>query len=117
MKIYVPKTSVIFSDSVKKIRKVSVGERNLDCPEQVVMLVGPTGSGKSTLINVMLNYIVGVKWEDDFRLNLVHETLSDNQTDYITAYVIYHNSHSNVPFTMTIIDTPGFANKAGIKRD
>ena len=121
MKIYRPKTSVIFNDSIKKIRKVSIGERNLDCPEKVVMLVGATGSGKSTLINVIFNYIVGVKWEDDFRLKLISvETpygQKESQTDYITSYVIYHNSHSNVPFTITIIDTPGFGNTAGIERD
>ena len=121
MKIYVPKTSVIFNDSVKKIRKVSVGERNLDCPEKVLMLVGATGSGKSTLINAILNYIVGVQWEDDFRLKLIYDETSlsqvHSQTDYITAYVIHHNSHASVPFTMTIIDTPGFGNTAGIERD
>ena len=121
MKIHVPKISVIFNDSIKKIRKVSIGERNLDSPEKVVMLVGGTGFGKSTLINAMLNNIVGVKWEDDFRLKLIlDETPYDearSQTEYITAYVIYHNSHSNVPFTMTIIDTPGFGNTAGIERD
>ena len=121
LRIYVPKTSEIFNDSVKKIRKVSIGKKNSDCPEKVVLLVGETFSGKSTLINAMFNYIVGVKREDNFRLKLVDEELSSGyaagQTRYITVYVIYHNSHSNAPFTMTIIDTPGLGNTAGIERD
>ena len=121
LKIYVPKTSEIFNDRIKKIRKVSIGEKNLDCPEKVVMLVGGTGSGKSTLINAMFNYIMGVTWDSDFRLKLIYDETSlsqvHSQTDYITAYVIYKNSHSNVPFTMIIIDTPGFGNTAGIERD
>ena len=103
-----------------KIRKVSIGERNQESPEKVVMLFGVTGSGKSTLINAMFNYIVGIKWEDNFRLKLIcKETpLSQNsQTDYITAYVIYHNTHANVGFTITIIDTPGFEDTTGIQSD
>lgn len=38
------------------------------------MLVGATGSGKSTLIDGMINYITDVSWDDDFRFTLVDLT-------------------------------------------
>ena len=38
--------------------------------EKVLMLVGATGAGKTTLINGMVIYIYGVQWADDFRCQL-----------------------------------------------
>ena len=36
------------------------------------MLVGATGSGKSTLIDGFANYLFEVNWEDDFRFTLLN---------------------------------------------
>lgn len=35
------------------------------------MLVGATGSGKSTLVDGIANYIMGVSFEDPFRFTMV----------------------------------------------
>ncbi|XP_046633373.1 uncharacterized protein LOC124312878 isoform X2 [Daphnia pulicaria] len=38
---------------------------------KLIILMGATGCGKSTLINGMVNYILGVKWNDPFRFKCV----------------------------------------------
>lgn len=81
------------------------------------MLVGATGAGKSTLINGIVNYIMGVQWEDEFRFKVVNEEKTSqafSQTSRITAYSIYH---STLPYTLTVIDTPGFGDTTGVASD
>lgn len=39
--------------------------------DKTIMLVGATGSGKSTLIDGFANYLFGVNWEENFRFTLV----------------------------------------------
>lgn len=84
-------------------------------------MVGATGAGKSTLINAMVNYIMGVTWEDDFRFKLAIDepnvSSSKSQTKYITAYTFYPMEGSGLTFKFTIIDTPGFGDTEGLKRD
>ena len=103
-----------------KLRKVFIGEPKPGVPEKVLMLVGATGAGKSTLINGMINYIFGVEWEDNFRFKLIQEEAKSkvhSQTCAITAYTIYCMEGSLVDHTLTIIDTPGFGDTSGLKRD
>ncbi|CAH3036311.1 unnamed protein product, partial [Porites lobata] len=103
----------------KKISKQSIGEPG-QCREQekVLLLIGATGSGKSTLINGMANYIMGVKWEDDFRFQLVIDdpkvSKSRSQTQYITAYTFYPMEGSALSSKLTVIDTPGFGDSEGL---
>ena len=88
---------------------------------KVLMVVGATGAGKTTLINGMTNYILGVQWDDDFRFKLIEEPNSQDQTisqtTCITAYTFYKEKGSPLPYTLTVIDTPGFGDTAGIDRD
>jgi predicted GTPase len=114
----------ITRDNTNQIATVQLGPKNTKfeaTPGKVLMVVGATGAGKSTLINAMVNYIFGVQWEDDFRFKMIVEAASADQsksvTKWITAYTIPAQNGSPVPFTLTIIDTPGFGDTEGIERD
>ena len=91
------------------ITKYEKGKPTLGQPiiEKVLMLVGATGAGKNTLINGMVNYIYGVQWTDDIRVQLISEENAKSQT-LITAYTIYPSEESHFPHTLTIVDTPSF---------
>ena len=69
---------------------------------KVIMIVGETGSGKSTILNSMTNYIYGVKYNDNFRYKLIGE-----RTKKVTSYELTHKN-SILQYKLTVIDTPGF---------
>ncbi|KAG5840261.1 hypothetical protein ANANG_G00186940 [Anguilla anguilla] len=101
---------------IKDFGSEVLGKRN-----KTIMLLGATGSGKTTLINGMINYILGVEWKDEWRFKLIDEvtnkTQAESQTSEVTAYQIHHNEGFKVPYSFTIIDTPGFGDTRGIKQD
>ncbi|XP_074506007.1 uncharacterized protein LOC141776381 isoform X2 [Sebastes fasciatus] len=88
---------------------------------RTIVLFGATGSGKSTLINGMINYIVGVEWEDTFRFQLIDEdqlrSQAESQTSEVTVYKINHQDGFKIDHSLTIVDTPGFGDTRGIARD
>ncbi|XP_056452000.1 uncharacterized protein LOC130387076 [Gadus chalcogrammus] len=90
-------------------------------PNRTLMFLGATGSGKSTLINGMINYILGIDWEDSFRFKLIDEDQSksqaESQTPEVTTYKINHQDGFRVPYSLTLVDTPGFGDTKGIVRD
>nr|CAH0113073.1 unnamed protein product [Daphnia galeata] len=86
-----------------------------------ILLMEETGSGKTTMINAMINYVLGVEFEDDFRFKLVDEQVNQNQahsqTQGVTAYDLHHQNGFRIPFSLTIVDTPGFGDTRGPERD
>ncbi|XP_056014684.1 uncharacterized protein LOC125674781 isoform X2 [Ostrea edulis] len=109
-----------------KTRKLILGNPNLRSEdEKTIMLVGATGSGKSTLVDGIVNYVMGVSFDDPFRFTLVQleeeEKKTHNQaisqTEWITVYKIAPQKGSRLSYTLNIIDTPGFGDTRGIDRD
>ncbi|KAG7231954.1 hypothetical protein INR49_010063 [Caranx melampygus] len=88
---------------------------------RTVILLGATGSGKSTLINAMINYIVGVEWKDQVRFKLTDEdqwrSQAESQTSEVTVYKVNHQEGFNIDYSLTIVDMPGFGDTRGIVRD
>ncbi|XP_053569241.1 uncharacterized protein LOC128659695 [Bombina bombina] len=105
----------------KPYQQYSLGEMNTSKTNKVILLIGATGTGKTTLINGMANYILGVDWEDNFRFKLVHEVTNKSeahsQTSLVTAYQMNHEDGYTIPYTLTLIDTPGFGDTRGIEHD
>ncbi|TRY71292.1 hypothetical protein DNTS_007634 [Danionella cerebrum] len=101
-------------------RKITFG-KSVTKENKNIMMIGATGAGKTTLINSMINYIMGVQWKDEFRFVLIDEgkqkSQAESQTSQITAYKINHMEGFRVPFSLTIVDTPGFGDTKGISHD
>ncbi|CAG0886462.1 unnamed protein product [Darwinula stevensoni] len=114
-----PKMKVM-EDTKNLLAKYEIGiEEGNSRAGKVIMLVGATGAGKSRLINGIVNYSFEVMWEDDFRFKLIEEEDSQypSQKKWVTAYVLRKQEGFALPYTLTIIDTPGFGNEEGIKAD
>ncbi|XP_072900478.1 uncharacterized protein [Hemitrygon akajei] len=105
----------------KHLVNCSFGKPSINHTMKTIMVLGATGSGKTTLINGMINYILGVEWGDNFRYMLTQEetgrSQAESQTSTITAYKLHHQVGFIIDYSLTIIDTPGFGDTRGISRD
>ena len=84
-----------------------------------LMVVGETGTGKTTLLNCYLNYLLGIEISDKFRYKIIYEDPSKfggnekSQTSEVTIYKI----RRPVGKPIIIVDTPGFGDTSGIETD
>uniref|UniRef100_A0A8C1SGW2 Septin-type G domain-containing protein n=1 Tax=Cyprinus carpio TaxID=7962 RepID=A0A8C1SGW2_CYPCA len=111
---FILNTTVVTEEEL--LRKERLGEKNDDKPHKVILMVGETGTGKTALINAMINYIMGVRWEHKIWLEVVG--VSENQTRSQTAAVtVYEVFPQDSPFSLTVIDTPGFGDAENEDKD
>ncbi|CAL8316661.1 unnamed protein product [Gadus morhua 'NCC'] len=94
---------------------------DLSKKNRTIMVLGATGQGKSTMVNRMINYILGVTWDDTFRFKLVDEgtakSQAHSQTSEVTVYKLNHREGFQIDYSLTIVDTPGFGDTRGKERD
>lgn len=82
------------------------------------LVIGKTGSGKTTMCNAMLNWAWGTQYDDLKRHKIIHDELTVNgmesflgcsMTYRINAYYIKVKNPKFPGKGIVIIDTPGFA--------
>lgn len=95
-----------------------------------VMIVGLTGAGKSLLINNIFSFIYGVDYTDNFRFKLIVEAEEINERDtgsstsqaqsmtsWVSAFILHYQKGFRIPFSINLIDTPGFGDARGFSYD
>lgn len=81
------------------------------------MVIGPTGTGKTTLLNSYINYLMKIQYNDNFRYKIINENFGREQSQSQRKEVTNYNIKTPVGKLYQIIDTPGFGDTTGIKED
>lgn len=99
-------------DQDSSVRKWTFGQRNINMQNKILLMVGETGTGKTTLINAMVNYIFRVKFTDEVWFEITEEgennQMSDQTETQTTKITVYEVFAQDNPICLTIIDTPGY---------
>ncbi|XP_060897863.1 uncharacterized protein LOC132977357 [Labrus mixtus] len=108
-------------ENIGTIQRMTLGKKDPNKTHRTILLVGETGTGKSTMINALINYDMGVKWEDDVWFEIIEKDRkrrkSEGQTSDVIVYQIFGFEDKTLPYSLTIIDTPGYGDIRGTEHD
>ncbi|KAK7177200.1 hypothetical protein R3I93_001244 [Phoxinus phoxinus] len=104
-------------DENGKVRKWTYGKKDIRKPNKIVLLVGETGVGKTTIINSMVNYLLGVKFEEEIWYEITEEEARDQAESQTSEITMYEVCPLKSPISLTIIDTPGYGDTRGLEKD
>ncbi|KAM3822761.1 uncharacterized protein M6D78_018302 isoform 2-T3 [Vipera latastei] len=113
LKFSLPLT-IDLSDASSSCLMFHFGKKNPDVLNKVILVVGGAQYEKNTLIKGMINYILGVQWEDNFRFEFLHGTpcrsKAGSSWSEIIVYKVHHQKGFQIPYSLTIINTRDFGN-------
>ena len=114
-KVYQLKTEETTLDS--SVRRWTFGKRNESKKNRIILLVGKTGTGKTTLINSLVNHALGVEFDDGVWFEISECTNKSQTQSQTTAITVYEVFVEDISFSLTIIDTPGYRDTRGPLHD
>ena len=88
-----------------------------------LLVMGETGSGKTSLLDAFVNYLSNINYEDPWRYKLVDENDTVNldegksQTSDIETFYVNYQREDGEEINIKIIDTPGFGDTSGVLKD
>ncbi|VDI24906.1 Hypothetical predicted protein [Mytilus galloprovincialis] len=118
------KKSTMHSENVRKCTMISDISKTAESlqNQKTIIVMGASGSGKTTFIDAMFNLMIGVSHDSDHRFKIVNMTESEkkklnkqyeSQTEGVTWYTFPMLGETQMNGIINIIDTPGFDDTRG----